>query len=347
MMIELPFFSICIPAHNSLPLIKETIASISKQTFTDWEVRIVDDCSEDGTVEWLHSQNVILHDHLHVVSLDANRGPFYARRVAFRAARGRYVLCIDSDDGLVDEGALGRLHDTIVGVDASPDIVLFNATIDGTKRTSWVDYAAEGIHPGEVDKKLAIEVFLKTHKLNNLCLKAIKRDLLLPAVLEGAQGLLMCEDRLEVAGVLAKASCILLLDEPLYYYRQNDASTTHGTFKLDYFLQQSYVESTIAELFAGYAALGGQQRQFLMLCADDMLRVVRGRTVREAADFYKHIRNDAFFAGAYLSEGVVGQRGDHAALLRLLSAGRYSMAVLAAKCLSAFKACIKGFQGRP
>ena len=334
---ESPFFSICIPAHDALPLIEKTLSSISAQRFSDWEVIVVDDCSMDGTSEWLESQKIIPFSRFSVIRLDNNKGPFYARRVAFQNARGRYALSVDSDDELVGEWALERLHEVIVRAREQPDIVLFNATVDLDTGKRWVDYAGEGFAPGVVGKDRIVEVFLKTHKLNNLCLKAIKRELLLPAHLERAEGLLMCEDRLEVAGVLAKANHFLLFDEPLYYYRQNDSSTTHGMFELDFFRQQSYVESTVALFFPNNAAFRGQSKQFLMMCADDMYRIARGRSIQETAECYRFIRNEEFFSKTYCSEGATGQRGDRAVLLRLLWSTCFTSAATVAKGLNVIK----------
>lgn len=337
MIAETPFFSICIPAHDALPLIETALGSIAAQCFKDWEVIVVDDCSEDGTAAWLERQVVISPNKLFVVHLDKNKGPFYARKVAFQRSRGRYILCIDADDELIGVEALGSLHKAIIGAETQPDVVLFNATLDRARNTRWVNYASENMTPGIVDKELVTDVFLKTHILNNLCLKAIRRDLLLPVNLKGAEGLLMCEDRLEVAGVLARASHYLLLDERLYYYRQNLASTTHRMFDLDYFRQQSRVESTIAELFSNSPAIPGQRKQFLMMCADDMLRIARGRTVQSAAECYELIRSDEFFSRAYASEGTMAQRGDRAILLRLLWSGYFTQAALIAKCINLIK----------
>lgn len=337
MVAERPFFSICIPAHDALPLIEKTLGSVGSQRFDDWEVVVVDDSSTDGTAEWLESQTSLPFSKLSVIKLDVNRGPFYARRVAFRSACGRYVLCVDSDDELVGERALERLHEIIVSEEEQPDVVLFNAAVDRDCENRWIDYAVEDLTSGVVDKDHIVELFLRTHKLNNLCLKAIKRELLLPASLEGAEGLLMCEDRLEVAGVLAKANRFLLLDEPLYYYRQNDSSTTHGVFELDYYRQQSYVESEISLLFSKNSALRDLNKQFLMMCADDMYRIARGRTIQETSECYRTIKNEGFFSKAYRSEGATGQRGDRAALLCLLWRGRYAWAATIAKGFNTFK----------
>ena len=335
---EAPFFSICIPAHNSLPLIEDAFSSIASQRFSNWEVVLVDDCSTDDIEYWVHVQKIIPNERLIYIRLEANKGPFYARRRAFRAAHGEYIMCIDSDDSLVGFDALGKLHQTILSANDCPDVVLYNGTIDLQIKQPWIDYSAVGMKDGIVSKERIVYSFLSTHWLNNLSTKAIKREVLLPANLEGFEGLFMCEDRLEVAFVISKANRFLLFDDQLYFYRQNIASTTHRLFDLEYCRQQSFVEASICKLFSRNPNLSAEHRQFLLLWSDDMLRIAQGRNLKDVSDCYSYIREDSFFQDTYRSEGLRGQRFDRALLLRLLWGRSYFSASMFAKLINCFKA---------
>jgi GT2 family glycosyltransferase len=86
-------FSIVIPTYNRVHLLARTLDSVWRQGFTDFEVVVVDDGSNDGTQEYLQS----FGDRIRIVQ-QANGGPGAARNAGVRAASGKYVALLDSDD---------------------------------------------------------------------------------------------------------------------------------------------------------------------------------------------------------------------------------------------------------
>jgi glycosyltransferase involved in cell wall biosynthesis len=86
-------FSIVIPTYNRVHLLARTLDSVWRQGFTDFEVVVVDDGSNDGTQEYLRS----FGDRIRIVQ-QANGGPGAARNAGVRAASGKYVALLDSDD---------------------------------------------------------------------------------------------------------------------------------------------------------------------------------------------------------------------------------------------------------
>jgi glycosyltransferase involved in cell wall biosynthesis len=86
-------FSIVIPTYNRVHLLARTLDSVWRQRFTDFEVVVVDDGSNDGTQDYLRS----LGDRIRIVQ-QANGGPGAARNAGVRAASGKYVALLDSDD---------------------------------------------------------------------------------------------------------------------------------------------------------------------------------------------------------------------------------------------------------
>ena len=332
-----PLFSICMPAYNSLPLIRNSFASLASQSLTDWELILVDDCSDDALDAWVSEQATIESERIHYFKLSDNHGPLYARRFAFHAARGKYVLCLDSDDEFLGHDALLSLSNKIKFYGSEPDVVMFNAKTGQNDPKSWVDYAAEGLSAGIIAKNKVVDIFLSTHKLNNLCLKAIKTSLLASTSLEDARSLKMCEDRFEVAGVIKRAESFVLIDEPIYYYRQNETSTTHRLFDISYCEQQSYVEATITHMFEGRRETCGQRRQFLLLWADDMARIAKGRDVADIVSCYVLMKEDDYFQESYAYVGTCGLRPDRAALLALLIGGHLRSAAFLARLLDRFR----------
>ncbi len=86
-------FSVVIPARNRLAFLPDTLASLWRQTFRDYETIVVDDGSTDGTREYLQG----LGNRVRVVE-QSGRGPGAARNAGAAQAAGTYLAFLDSDD---------------------------------------------------------------------------------------------------------------------------------------------------------------------------------------------------------------------------------------------------------
>ena len=89
--------SIITPTFNSANFIEETIKSVLSQTYPNWEMIIVDDCSGDDTEE-IVSQYVREDTRIKYIRLEKNSGAAVARNKAMREAEGEYMAFLDSDD---------------------------------------------------------------------------------------------------------------------------------------------------------------------------------------------------------------------------------------------------------
>ncbi len=92
--IGMPFFSVIIPLYNKEKYIKRTLDTVLNQTFTNYEIVIVDDGSEDNSCEIVKS---ISDPRIRLIS-QKNGGPSRARNCAIREARGQYIAFLDADD---------------------------------------------------------------------------------------------------------------------------------------------------------------------------------------------------------------------------------------------------------
>lgn len=88
-----PFVSVVICTYNRGPLLVESVESVFKQTYTDFELLIVDDGSTDNTRELLEQWR----DRLRYIHQD-NGGEAVARNHGVEAARGEWIAFLDSDD---------------------------------------------------------------------------------------------------------------------------------------------------------------------------------------------------------------------------------------------------------
>ena len=94
---ETPLVSIILPLYNSELYISQTIESIIKQSYTNWELIITDDCSFDNSYEIVKSYSAI-DKRIVLFKLDKNRGAGYARNYSIKNSNGRFISFCDSDD---------------------------------------------------------------------------------------------------------------------------------------------------------------------------------------------------------------------------------------------------------
>ena len=87
--------SIIMPSWNTGAFIAETIQSVIEQTYTNWELLIVDDCSTDNTDEVVESFQDKRIKYFHN---NKNLGAALTRNKAMREAKGEWIAFLDSDD---------------------------------------------------------------------------------------------------------------------------------------------------------------------------------------------------------------------------------------------------------
>jgi glycosyltransferase involved in cell wall biosynthesis len=91
--------SIITPSYNTANYVIETIESVVAQTYTNWEMIIVDDCSTDDSVELVKSYIKANNEHrIRLFINQENSGAALSRNLALREARGRWIAFLDSDD---------------------------------------------------------------------------------------------------------------------------------------------------------------------------------------------------------------------------------------------------------
>ncbi|WP_309640596.1 glycosyltransferase family 2 protein [Flavobacterium sp.] len=89
--------SIITPTYNSEKFIAETIRSVQNQTYSNWEMIVVDDCSTDNTQKTI-LDFVASDDRIKFYKLHKNAGAGVARNQAISLANGRFIAFLDSDD---------------------------------------------------------------------------------------------------------------------------------------------------------------------------------------------------------------------------------------------------------
>ncbi len=105
--------SIIVPVYNAGEYIEETIRMVESQTFENWELLLVDDCSEDGSrqiiKDYLAKRRIKAEQEkektgegekkqIRLIEKKSNQGAAMARNTGIDAARGRYIAFLDADD---------------------------------------------------------------------------------------------------------------------------------------------------------------------------------------------------------------------------------------------------------
>ncbi len=108
-------FSVVVPIYKVEKYLRECVDSILSQTFTDYELILVDDGSPDDCPR-LCDEYAAKDPRVKVIH-QKNAGQACARNAGIKAAKGEYLICIDSDDYFVDDRVFGRVAEKTDGTD--------------------------------------------------------------------------------------------------------------------------------------------------------------------------------------------------------------------------------------
>ncbi|HLM01405.1 MAG TPA: glycosyltransferase family A protein [Pyrinomonadaceae bacterium] len=114
-----PLVSVIIPTFNRRQWIGECLDSVLKQTYRNVEIIVVDDCSSDGTAEWIGSQPQYSSVRVHVQA--KNGGASIARNTGIEISKGEFIAFIDSDDLLLPQ----HCETAVAAFEKYPNLGLF------------------------------------------------------------------------------------------------------------------------------------------------------------------------------------------------------------------------------
>lgn len=230
-MIE-PKISVIIPVYNVEQYLKKCIDSVFRQTFTEFEIIAVNDGSMDTSLEILESYS---DTRIQVITQE-NQGLSGARNSGIKAAKGKYLIFLDSDDYL-EKNALEELYKRAEHTDAS--IVVF--------RYQQVNDEGEILYTSGVtdtfSKDQHFRRILSAQSSSMACDKMYKRSLwtehgiVFPAKLYH-------EDVATVYKVFYYAKEINVIEEPFYKWLKRDGSISKSISEKHIFDVEKILEST-------------------------------------------------------------------------------------------------------
>lgn len=221
-----PFFSIIVPIYNVERYLRECIESILSQTFTNFELILVDDGSPDSCPqicdEYAKKDNRVKVIHKN------NGGLVSARKVGAGQAIGDYCICVDGDDYIVGN-YLENARDIIN--ENNPDIILFDYyQCNGNRLLEKHISFCEGIYTKQdIENTIfpcLIESFEGYYFSPNVWAKVFKRDLYCKEQCFVDERITIGEDAAVTKPCIYRAQNLFISHKIVYYYRYNEASMT-------------------------------------------------------------------------------------------------------------------------
>lgn len=213
-------YSIVMPAYNIEKYIAEMIESIIDQTYSNWELIIIDDGSEDRTGEICDKY---ASDKVSVYHIE-NKGQIGARIEGIHKCTGDYVLVVDSDDFLVSS-CLQKINDILN--QKRYDCVVFPFDCCD-EQLNYVYTTTAPSHTGELTQEELIKWIIDTmnHGLVN---KAIKNDLIKKGISDAmTEKVSINGDFALIIPIMCYVKSAYYIDAPYYRYRMFEKSISHN-----------------------------------------------------------------------------------------------------------------------
>lgn len=225
-----PQISIIVPMYNSEMTIKKCISSIKNQTFTDFEVILIDDGSTDDTISV--SKKIIDNDSRFLLISQKNLGASAARNAGIRAMQGQYMMFVDSDD-YIDETMLINLFDAATKYDS--DFVLCGMIVEKYNSKMKLVHSTkyelnERFINNNKDIPVQILDLVENEKINGPVCKLIKSDIVKGSNILMPENISLQEDLHFNIQILSKCDSLVVINETPYHYVQGYNSSVTSSY---------------------------------------------------------------------------------------------------------------------
>ena len=215
-MVMAPLVSVLMPVYKTAPYLREALDSMLCQTFKDFELIVLDDCSPDNAEEILDA-----YDDSRIVRYkgEKNVGLSNVLNVGIEMARGKYIARMDSDDISLPQ----RLQVQVDYLEKHPDVDLVSVgmRLFGAKEGTWI----RELNP----EKVKIEALFHSPVLH--ASSVWRKDTFEKQGLRFRQEMVPAEDYDLWVRAMLKGLKLVNLPEVLYKYRIHDAQATLQTDK--------------------------------------------------------------------------------------------------------------------
>lgn len=225
---SLPIVSVIVPVYNTEKYLPECIESVLFQSYTDFELLLIDDGSTDGS--GLICDEYARKDFRIKVVHKSNGGVSSARNEGLDIARGEYVCFVDSDDWVCKD----YLKNLVLGMKRGTDLVIA-ALADGTS-PSYSTY---------FDLNEYFRVYSRLALIYSPCAKLFRNKIIIDSCLRFDTNVNYGEDTLFNLAYLLYAKQITLIPESNYYPRPRMGSLGHYQydFECEYSVYKKFYKS--------------------------------------------------------------------------------------------------------
>ena len=216
------FFSVIVPVYNVEKYLSECIESVLMQTFSDFELLLVDDGSKDDSGK-ICDQYEAKDNRIKVIHKE-NGGQSTARNCGVKEAQGQYVIFLDSDDFIASNHFFADIK---ANLQNDEDIVIFryckyyneNKIDDCNISLASISFQDKGELFAELVKR---DAFFCSCWSKCIALKILKKNNVM------FDENMRCEDMDWYYSVLQYAQTFAVIDQPYIQYRQRENSVTTG-----------------------------------------------------------------------------------------------------------------------
>ena len=243
--------SIIIPAYNVDKYLEECVRSLLYQTYTNYEVIIIDDGSTDNTYDI--GKRLTIESAKVKLFHQENQGVSIARNIGMQKANGEFVVFVDADDI-----AAPQYIETLVACVKKSDMGMVGFTSEREEIATKVSMNTEDICASDMMES----ILCGTNYDGYLWNKIFQRKIIENNNLKFQKNIVVWEDLLFVLQYLKNCNKVTLASEKLYYYRYREGSAVNNA-RLDKYRSKFEVMEKIKEQKFSYTEQSRKKTSFL------------------------------------------------------------------------------------
>ena len=265
--------SIIVPIYNAEKYLDSCIQSVLRQTYTNWELILIDDGSTDKSGR-IAEEYGFAHERITVFH-QKNLGVSLARNQGIDEATGNYVVFLDADDELIEDCLAKTVN---IAEETNADVVAGRSCENQElfqDRIIWT--GAE-----------ALENSLKDHLFTySACAKLIRREFI--GKTRFTPDIRINEDSYFVFQLLCKQNVFVLTNDVIYFYRANSESSSRTVFSEKYFDILKVSDLKYKKIEEQFPQMHDLAKNMLLKARMNVLRILAVRTRDEYRDVEKKL----------------------------------------------------------
>lgn len=272
--------SVIVPVFNASLTLRKCIESIQLQSFSDFELLLINDGSTDdsGDICEEYARKDIRISVFHHI----NEGVSKAREFGTNIASGQYSIHVDSDDWIEKDMLQSLYHNAI---QTNADMVICDILFDIEGKSHYGQQK-----PKRLEGRAVINDILTGKVMGSTCNKLIRHEIYKELDIHYPCEINYCEDAYVIIQILLHAKNIKHIPTAFYHYVMNPASLSHNVTKITFTHRKRYIEALQQLLGPTYSSSIAQN---LVYIREDAY-YSRLYTSRELCNFFPYHRLAVF-----------------------------------------------------